>query len=494
MDNQLKSLLNKKWYFQGFNGTPALLEGAARSAVHAMPKTLGFGYSAIIEYFEDDKCYFLYAWDDLFAIREQLLKKVKQDKTYLSFLIAKDEELCNKSLAFYKKIDAMDLAMLSDAKLASLYQETDVQYELVLGVSHMVEGFTLTTEETIRKKVKQAFSHDSEAMLKVLAAPLWPSFLGKEHYDLYLIARELNARNIHHLTDAVLQKHPSIAGKIHDHQKKYFWKNNGYASAKILGVEDFIQEINEIFEKQIDVDQKIAAFESIGENKEKKATLLAKIQDDELKELIAINDVIFRVHDHRKEVMTISLHYLYMLLTEISRRSGIPQEVIRYIKSEEFGNAASLKNVLEERRKKSVFVFLPKKTVVLDGEEATTYINELNAHRTIEEKTIIKGNSACMGKARGIVKVCRGEKEISKIQQGNILVACMTQPEFVPAMKKAAAVVTDEGGLTCHAAIICRELKIPCIIGTKIGTQVLKDGMLVEVDADKGIVTIIKQP
>ena len=68
----------------------------------------------------------------------------------------------------------------------------------------------------------------------------------------------------------------------------------------------------------------------------------------------------------------------------------------------------------------------------------------------------------------------------------------MTFPSFVVAMKKASAFVTDEGGITCHAAIIARELKKPCIIGTKNATQVLHDGDLVEVDANKGIVKIIK--
>ena len=69
----------------------------------------------------------------------------------------------------------------------------------------------------------------------------------------------------------------------------------------------------------------------------------------------------------------------------------------------------------------------------------------------------------------------------------------MTRPEFVQAMKKAVAVVTDEGGITCHAAIVSRELNIPCIIGTKIATQVLNNGDLVEVNANHGIVKILKK-
>ena len=68
----------------------------------------------------------------------------------------------------------------------------------------------------------------------------------------------------------------------------------------------------------------------------------------------------------------------------------------------------------------------------------------------------------------------------------------MTISDFLPAMMKASAFVTDEGGITCHAAIAARELKKPCIIGTKIATQVLKDGDMVEVKADHGLVIILK--
>ena len=79
-------------------------------------------------------------------------------------------------------------------------------------------------------------------------------------------------------------------------------------------------------------------------------------------------------------------------------------------------------------------------------------------------------------------------EEISKMEDGDIMVAHSTFPSLVPAMKKAAAIVTEDGGITCHAAIVSRELGIPCIIGTKIATKVFKDGDLVEVDADKGVV------
>jgi len=103
-------------------------------------------------------------------------------------------------------------------------------------------------------------------------------------------------------------------------------------------------------------------------------------------------------------------------------------------------------------------------------------------------KILLKGLGASPGIAVGEVKIVGSEREISKVKEGDVLVAVMTTPDMVPAMKKASAIVTDEGGLTCHAAIVSRELGVPAVVGTKNATKVLKDGMLVTVDGEKGIV------
>ena len=104
----------------------------------------------------------------------------------------------------------------------------------------------------------------------------------------------------------------------------------------------------------------------------------------------------------------------------------------------------------------------------------------------------LRGLSASTGRVIGKVKIINSAREISKVKPGDILVAVMTRPDYIAGMKKAAAIVTNEGGITCHAAIVSRELGIPCIIGTKIATQVFKDGDLVEVNANHGWVRKIK--
>ena len=103
-------------------------------------------------------------------------------------------------------------------------------------------------------------------------------------------------------------------------------------------------------------------------------------------------------------------------------------------------------------------------------------------------RILLKGETASAGVYTGSVKLVHSASELGKIQKGDILVTPMTTPDMVPAMQKAGAIVTNEGGMTCHAAIVSREMGIPCIVGTEHATEVLKDGEIVTVHASRGIV------
>ncbi|MFC1768980.1 PEP-utilizing enzyme [Nanoarchaeota archaeon] len=125
-----------------------------------------------------------------------------------------------------------------------------------------------------------------------------------------------------------------------------------------------------------------------------------------------------------------------------------------------------------------------------EGKIQVEYGNEVEI---LQEKIIqstlsdkIVGSIACPGKAMGKVRLIEPHVLNQEFHEGEILVTKMTTPDLMPLIKKASAIVTDEGGITCHAAIVSREFKIPCIIGTKTATQILKNGDLIEVDAEKG--------
>ena len=108
--------------------------------------------------------------------------------------------------------------------------------------------------------------------------------------------------------------------------------------------------------------------------------------------------------------------------------------------------------------------------------------------KSVRLKPLLRGLGASPGVAAGPVKIIKKVEEIDKVKEGDVLVTKMTNPDMVPAMQRAVAIVTDEGGMTSHAAIVSRELGIPCVVGTKNATKVLKEGMTITVDGKRGLV------
>jgi pyruvate,water dikinase len=130
---------------------------------------------------------------------------------------------------------------------------------------------------------------------------------------------------------------------------------------------------------------------------------------------------------------------------------------------------------------------LQSRPVTTLGEPAEA--KEESTSTTASEKNVVlKGQAASTGMAYGPVKIIHSPSEIDKILEGDVLVTEMTTPDYVPAMKRAAAIVTDAGGRTCHAAIVSRELGIPCVVGAGTATTTLKDGQVITVDGKNGMV------
>ena len=126
------------------------------------------------------------------------------------------------------------------------------------------------------------------------------------------------------------------------------------------------------------------------------------------------------------------------------------------------------------------------------NKEGGAKVQESKSMTTTDHKVIVKGLPASPGKVSGRVHVILDPSRIDEFKEGEILVTEMTAPDWVPAMKKAKAIVTDSGGMTCHASIVSRELGIPCIVGTKsrgeAATVTIPDGIDVTIDATHGVV------
>ena len=107
---------------------------------------------------------------------------------------------------------------------------------------------------------------------------------------------------------------------------------------------------------------------------------------------------------------------------------------------------------------------------------------------SVKGKVIVRGLGVNRGRSSGRVRIVMDAGDISKLKEGDILVTEMTMPEWVPALKKASALVTNLGGATSHAAIVSRELGIPAVVGCDQATRLLEDGQIVTVDGSEGLV------
>ncbi len=183
------------------------------------------------------------------------------------------------------------------------------------------------------------------------------------------------------------------------------------------------------------------------------------------------------------------------LLLVVARRIGMSYAAVIAMTTREHvhalthGLTALQKRTIRQRLRGFVYERVDGRTRILIGAEKRAYEKAIKQEeRSFSTVTELKGQIGNPGKVVGRVQVIRALGDIAKFQRNRILVAASTAPTHVPAMERAAAFVTDEGGLLSHAAIVSREFHKPCVIGTKIATKVLKDGDMVEVDAERGIV------
>ena len=163
------------------------------------------------------------------------------------------------------------------------------------------------------------------------------------------------------------------------------------------------------------------------------------------------------------------------------------KELEKYLKTKKLPP----EKILKKRYKCSALLFKKGKSSFLFDEKVKKI--EKQIFDTLHDnKNDIKGSIAYTGIATGIARIVLDPHKPGKFNNGDILVTGMTRPEFLPLVQKASAIVTDAGGVLCHAAIIARELKKPCIVGTEIATKLIKGGQTIRVDAENGVISVIK--
>lgn len=354
------------------------------------------------------------------------------------------------------------------------------------------------------KRAKEAFA--------ILTSPTEPSFITQERRDmLEIIVKYLNTQKEQELilkmpvADYLAEikfNNPELFRRLFEHQQNYHWIQNSYEQRIVLTIYDFINFIRDnIKEASIgSIKEQLAKINNYEYliNKQNQLIKELKLNADTVKELEFIREVTW-LKDERKEVILKILDILFCFLEEFGKRTGIDPKLIGYSSIEEvpaiLENNFDL-NILQQRRSKSFWISQTGNRISrITGNEAVTLKEKLFPKQEAKKLDELRGNVASIGPdpvVIGKVRVILDPKN-QKIENSEILVTSMTRPEFVPIMRKALGVITDEGGITSHAAIISREMNKPCIIGTKFATKILKDGDEVELRMNHGSIRIINQ-
>ncbi len=204
--------------------------------------------------------------------------------------------------------------------------------------------------------------------------------------------------------------------------------------------------------------------------------------------------IIAELNEFRKGVFTKAIFDCRPAFDTLAKKNNLSGwEDINFLTTSEIIDLSKGKNTYQKALlpTRSLVLLAPKgkNVMLLYGNEVKRFEKKF---RSIDHTvTELKGVTAQHGLVTGRVKIIKEVKDFAKFQKGDILVAKMTSIDFIAIMKRAAAFVTDEGGLACHAAIIAREYGTPCIVGTGSASHVFKDGDLVKVDANLGIISKI---
>ena len=246
--------------------------------------------------------------------------------------------------------------------------------------------------------------------------------------------------------------------------------------------------------------QKTEVIKKLTQSKEEKNTKENTAKDnhivtDDQSLLVEIEALQYLLYFHTFEIECLfAAHYWARnLLQEICSRLDITFQEYPYFTYPEIINALNGKpldktKIMKRKNNHYAIYLFHDEISIIEGDGLKRLMRSVDK---MKEKTELRGRTAFLGKVKGYAIIVKSINDFSRLKKGDILIATMTTVDFTPYLKTVGAIVTNEGGITSHAAIMSREFQIPCIVGTHEATKIFKDGDLVEVDANTGIVRLL---
>ncbi len=481
----IQEIITKKWHF-----------------VHQRPRSVFYQYiltmGACLHF--NKKIAFPYEIPMLGADYDLFLGQIEWDN--LNLLVQKEIEnnsnflidLMNDSYALNKNIEefCIGLENLDHSKISKdeLISYWDKYLIMIYEVGAYVI-FPLFAEKYLENKLKEEINNKftlekRDEIFHTLTTPIKSGVVQDEERSLLNMSIKIS-------------KGENVDEDIATHLREFAWIKNNKFDGNFYTKEETLERVNSIVNDN--PQQKLAEYdEKVSKSKLKFESAKEKFKDN--KNILSIIDTLQEAiyfRSWRTERYYRNAYFLQSFFAETAKRLNlIETNDIFHLKANEIldglknGKLKVELSVIEDRSRGYLLYSSFDEVYILPRSNSKIVKKGINFEQSSDESQI-KGTVAYPGKVTGPARIILSMKELDRVQVGDVLVTNSTTPDFVPVLKRVVGIVTEEGGVLSHASVISRELHIPCVIGTKIATKVLKDGDLVEVDANLGFVKIVKK-
>lgn len=496
----------------------------------------GRAYKRVLTVFRDYHLWFYYGTKDSTQEADAIMKKMLRAPSFAKKINTEIIRVADELSGFAKTVPQTGLNALSNAALWRIYKtynEIHTRYYQWCWLPVAADMFNGTLTDTLKGFLRDYTPSDEQMneYFMLLTQPTHTSLIQKEQEDflsliaviqkdtyhkklfssLYRTFEEQHAAPLglgthtpeyERLLDKKIEKmrdsiKPSVMKKIDAHYRAYFFSKHMWIGKDgVYSHDHYLREIVTWVGRGADAAQNLSVMRAeLSTIAKKRSALIKKLHLKSSHRILfdAFGDFMV-TKIYRRYAQIYAIYRMQPIIAEIAKRFDLSIMQVRFMLKSEMKvllkDGTVDRDALAARTQSCVYYTEKGKDVIITGPDAD-FLVTLVAPKKLENITELKGQTGCVGAAEGIVKIIIRPSDMAKMNEGDILVSIATDPDIVPAMKKAAAIVTEQGGVTSHAAIVSREMNIPCVIGTKIATRVLKDGDRVFVDATKGIVKIL---
>ena len=412
------------------------------------------------------------------------LKKLNEGESFADKLIGELKDIIETA----KKL----VASVPERPLKSAEIRDLLLAHLAWWIEYFEVGFLWFSLENIREKIDEEIGalwkgskNDLQYFLGAVYRPIKLPLSSLEQRDL-LKLKQLSGDERDEALKAHWLKYRHLA--IHDSVGDEFFTLEYFTDRlKIFDQTEEFKKVKEAFDM---ADQEMVKATKLTNEADLPEVLKKKIdfvrwfmyiRTDSIDHFTAVNGAYKRVFESLADLFNLPMGAVLMMTYE---------EIISSLEKRELTVARD--TVLDREKRGYAYFIGPSGSYLVTGDDIDQIHTFVAPKETGPKPKEVKGQTAFAGVAKGPARVVLDSNKANEVKEGEILVTTMTNPEYVPAMQRSAGIVTNEGGILCHAAIMSREFRKPCIIGTKIATDVFQTGQIIELDAKNGTARIVE--